>query len=127
MSVVKEFKAFLAKGNVVDLAVAVIIGAAFSKIVTVVNAGIFMPIIGKLLPGGDWRTATVTSLNLEVGAVLAATIDFMLTALIVFLMVVKVMGALKRKEAAAPPAPPEPTGEEKLLAEIRDLLKQQRA
>jgi large conductance mechanosensitive channel len=124
MSVVKEFKAFLARGNVIDLAVAVILGAAFTQIVSVVNKGIFMPIIGQMLPGGNWRTATVTSLNLEVGAVLAATIDFVLTALIVFLIVVKVMGAMRKKEAAAPP---ELTAQEKLLGEIRDLLKQQRS
>jgi large conductance mechanosensitive channel len=121
MSIARDFRAFLTRGNVVDLAVAVIIGAAFTKIVSVVNTGIFMPIIGKLLPGGDWRTATVTSLNLEVGAVLAATIDFVLTALIVFLIVIKLMSVMRRKEAA--PAPAEPPAQEKLLAEIRDLLK----
>ena len=121
MKVLQEFKAFLSRGNVIDLAIAVIIGAAFINVVTVVNKGIFMPIIGKLLPGGDWRTATVTSLNLEVGAVLAATIDFALTALIVFVLVIKLMGALRKKEAAAPPPP-----DIALLTEIRDLLKQQR-
>ncbi len=119
MKLMQEFKAFISKGNVIDLAVAVIIGAAFINIVTVVNKGIFMPIIGKLLPGGDWRTATVTSLNLEVGAVLAATIDFVLTALIVFVLVIKVMGAMRKKEAAASPPP-----DVVLLTEIRDLLKQ---
>ncbi len=119
MKLMQEFKDFISKGNVVDLAVAVIIGAAFTNIVAVVNKGIFMPIIGKLLPGGDWRTATVTSLNLEVGAVLAATIDFVLTALIVFVLVIKLMGVLRRKEAAAPPPP-----DVVLLTEIRDLLKQ---
>jgi large conductance mechanosensitive channel len=120
MKLAKEFREFIAKGNVIDLAAAVIIGAAFTSVVTALNKGILMPIVGKLLPGGDWRTATVTSLNLEVGQVLAATIDFLITALIVFLIVVKAMSFMRKKEAeAAPPA------DVALLTEIRDLLARQ--
>jgi len=125
MSIFKEFRAFLSRGNVVDLATAVIIGAAFTNIVTVVNKGIFMPIIGKLLPGGDWRASTVTSLKLEVGAVIAAAIDFTITALVVFLVAVKVMGAFKKKQEEPAAAPPPPAPEVALLTEIRDLLAKQ--
>jgi large conductance mechanosensitive channel len=120
MKLMKEFREFISKGNVVDLAAAVIIGAAFTNVVTVLNKGILMPIIGKILPGGDWRTATVTSLHLEVGQVLAATLDFVITALIVFLIVIKAMSFIRRREAAAPPA-----ADVVLLTEIRDLLARQ--
>jgi large conductance mechanosensitive channel len=120
MKLAREFREFIAKGNVIDLAAAVIIGAAFSNVVTALSKGILMPIVGKLLPGGDWRTATVTSLNLEVGQVLAATLDFLITALIVFLIVVKAMSFMRKKEAAAPPP-----ADVVLLGEIRDLLAKQ--
>jgi large conductance mechanosensitive channel len=117
MSVIKEFRDFISRGNVIDLAAAVIIGAAFTRVIEAVNKGLFMPIIGKLLPGGDWRTATVTSLDLEIGAIIAAVLDFLVTALIVFIFVVKLMSFLKKKQAAAPPPQ-----DVVLLTEIRDLL-----
>jgi large conductance mechanosensitive channel len=126
MNIVKEFREFINKGNVLDLAVAVIIGTAFSKIVTAVNEGIFMPIIGALLPAGDWKAWTVSSLNLQIGRVLGASLDFLITAAIVFLITVKLMSMMRRKRDEAPAAPPPPPADVVLLTEIRDLLKQQR-
>jgi len=104
----KEFKAFAFKGNVVDLAVAVIIGGAFGKIVSAFIADIVMPIVGLILPGGSWREWTATAANLKLGDFLGVVIDFFLIAFFVFLAVVKFVGALKKKEAAPePPAPSE--------------------
>jgi large conductance mechanosensitive channel len=125
MRIFKEFRDFIDKGNVLDLAVAVIIGAAFSKIVTAVNEGIIMPIIGAVLPSGAWQTWTVSSLNLQIGRVLGATVDFLITAAVVFAITVKLMSMLRRKKAEDP-APPPPPADVVLLTEIRDLLKQQR-
>lgn len=99
MPVVKEFKAFIARGNVVDLAVAVVLGAAFSAIVKAIVDGLIMPLVGKALPGGDWQTWAPH--GFAVGAVLAAIINFVVVALVVFIVVVKVMGTLFRK----PPPP----------------------
>jgi large conductance mechanosensitive channel len=142
MSLVKEFKEFAMKGNVVDLAVGVIIGAAFGKIVTSVVNDILMPPFGKLMGGvnfGDLfisldaaKTQGITSLAkakesgaavIAYGSFINTVIDFMIVAFCIF-MVIKVMNSLKKKPAnAAPSAPPEPTKEEKLLTEIRDVLK----
>jgi len=97
MSLAREFRDFAAKGNVIDLAVAVVIGQAFGKIVSALVADLFMPLVGAVLPGGDWREYTVTPLNLKVGSVLGATLDFIVVALVLFLVTVKLMGALKRK------------------------------
>jgi len=102
MSMTSEFKAFITKGNVVDLAVAVVIGAAFSKIVTAMVEGLIMPIVGKVMPGGDWRAWDVTPVHLKLGGLIGAIVDFLLIALVVFLVFVKGLGALQRKEAAAP-------------------------
>jgi large conductance mechanosensitive channel len=133
----KEFRDFAMKGNVVDLAVAVIIGAAFGAIVTSLVNDIVMPIIGALgsLDFNNYFLAlskNVTASNLadakKQGAVLAygsfitLTVNFLIVAFVLF-MVIRLMNQLKRKEAAAPPAPPKPTREEELLTEIRDLLK----
>jgi large conductance mechanosensitive channel len=104
MSLLKEFKDFAAKGNVVDLAVAVVMGQAFGKIVSSVVSDIFMPIVGAILPGGDWREFTVTPLNLKIGSVLGATLDFMVVALVLFLVVVKLIGALNKRVTTPPPA-----------------------
>lgn len=120
MKVMREFREFVSKGNVIDLAAAVIIGAAFTNVITALNKGILMPIIGKLLPGGDWRSWTVTSLKLEIGQVMAVSLDFLLTALVVFLVVVKAMSFMRQKAAAAPPS-----ADVLLLTEIRDLLAKQ--
>jgi large conductance mechanosensitive channel len=133
----KDFREFAMKGNVVDLAVAVIIGAAFGAIVTSLVADIIMPIIGAITGGLDFSnyftglSKSVTATNLadakKQGAVLAwgnfltLTLNFLIVAFVLFL-VVRLMGKLKRKDQAAPP-PPKPTREEELLTEIRDLLK----
>jgi large conductance mechanosensitive channel len=99
MSLVKEFKTFLARGNVIDLAIAVVLGAAFSAIVQAIVTGLIMPLVGKVLPGGDWQTWAPGGFAL--GSVLAATINFIVVALVVFVVAVKVVGALFKK---APPA-----------------------
>jgi large conductance mechanosensitive channel len=134
----KEFRDFAMKGNVVDLAVAVIIGAAFGAIVTSLVGDIIMPIIGSITGGLDFSnyftglSSKVTASNLadakKQGAVLAwgnfltLTINFLIVAFVLF-MVIRAMSMLKRKDAAASAAPPKPTREEELLTEIRDLLK----
>ena len=134
----KEFREFAMKGNVVDLAVGVIIGAAFGAIVASLVGDIIMPIIGSITGGLDFSnyytglSKAVTATNLadakKQGAVLAwgnfltLTINFLIVAFVLF-MVIRAMNTLKRKDAAAAAAPPKPTREEELLTEIRDLLK----
>jgi large conductance mechanosensitive channel len=134
----KEFRDFAMKGNVVDLAVAVIIGAAFGAIVTSLVGDIIMPIVGSITGGLDFSnyftalSSKVTEANLadakKQGAVLAwgsfltLTLNFLIIAFVLF-MVIRLMNHFKRKDAAAPAAPPKPTREEELLTEIRDLLK----
>jgi large conductance mechanosensitive channel len=134
----KEFREFAMKGNVVDLAVAVIIGAAFGAIVSSMVADVIMPIIGAVTGGLDFSnyftglSKTVTATNLadakKQGAVLAwgnfltLTLNFLIVAFVLFI-VVRFMSKLKRKDEAAPAAPPKPTREQELLTEIRDLLK----
>lgn len=102
MSLSSDFKDFIAKGNVIDLAVAVVIGGAFGKIVTALVEGIIMPLVGLAVPGGDWRMLLAGPFKL--GSVLGAVVDFVLIALVVFLVFVKGLGSLKKKEepAAAP-------------------------
>jgi large conductance mechanosensitive channel len=131
MGMLKEFKEFAMKGNVVDLAVAVIIGGAFGKIVTSFVNDIIMPPIGLLLGGVDFgdlklqlkeAVGEVPAVTLNYGAWINTVIDFLIVALVIFL-VIKALSTLKKKEAEAPaPAPPAPTKEETLLTEIRDLL-----
>lgn len=104
-----EFKAFIMKGNVVDLAVAVVIGGAFGKIVTAAVEGIVMPLVGYFLPKGDWQTWALG--KFQVGKVLAASVDFLVIALVVFLVLVKGIGALGRKPAEEEPAPAPATKE----------------
>jgi large conductance mechanosensitive channel len=134
----KEFRDFAMKGNVVDLAVAVIIGAAFGAIVNSLVSDIIMPLVGSITGGLDFSnyfiglSKNVTATNLadakKQGAVLAygnfltLTINFLIVAFVLFI-VIRAMTMLKRKEAAAPAAPPKPSREEELLTEIRDLLK----
>jgi large conductance mechanosensitive channel len=141
MSMIKEFKEFAMRGNVVDLAVGVVIGAAFGKIVTSMVNDILMPPIGKALGGVNFSDLFInldpskgsfTSLKVakDAGAAVIAygtfinnIIDFIIVAFCIFL-VVKGMNSLKKKPAPAPPpAPPAPTKEEVLLTEIRDILK----
>jgi large conductance mechanosensitive channel len=103
LKLVDEFKAFALKGNVVDLAVAVIIGAAFGKIITALVGDIIMPIIGGLLPGkGEWREITVTPLQIKIGDFTGAVVDFVIIAAVLFLVMVKLLGAL---HLSAPPPP----------------------
>lgn|SRR5688572_27199891 len=100
MSLLKEFKAFALKGNVIDLAVAVVIGAAFTKIVNAIVEQIFMPLIGKVMPEGGWASYTLG--GIKVGIVFNEILQFLIVALVLFVVVVKFMGALHKKEAAAP-------------------------
>lgn len=133
MGLVKEFKEFISRGNVVDLAVGVIIGAAFGKIVSSIVDDIIMPPIGLLLGGMNFsslkiilKEATINSsgvisepVSLNYGNFIQTGIDFLIIAAAIFLFV-KAFNSMKRKEKA--PLPPGPTNEEKLLTEIRDIL-----
>ncbi|MBL0311345.1 MAG: large conductance mechanosensitive channel protein MscL [Holophagaceae bacterium] len=94
-----DFKDFIAKGNVIDLAVAVVIGGAFGKIVTALVEGVIMPLVGLAVPGGDWRTMVTGPF--KTGSVLGAVVDFICIALVVFIVFVKGLGSLKKKEAPA--------------------------
>ena len=133
MGMMSEFKKFAVKGNVMDMAVGIIIGAAFGKIVSAFVNGVMMPPLGLLIGGVDFSdlalvlkeaTETTEAVTLQWGAFVQVTIDFLIVAFAVF-MVVKVMNNLKAKEEEAPAAPPEPSNEEKLLMEIRDMMKAQ--
>lgn len=119
----KEFKEFAFKGNVIDLAVAVVIGAAFGKIVTAVVDGLLMPIIGILLGGVDFSGLAIKVGNASImyGSVIQAVIDFLIIAFFIFLMV-KSINKLNRAPSEEPEEPAAPT-EAELLTEIRDLLK----
>lgn len=102
MSLVKEFKAFALKGNVIDLAVAVVIGGAFGKIVNAIVAEIIMPLVGKVMPQGGWQSYTVG--DIRVGVVLNEILQFLIVAMVLFIVIVKFMGALRRKDELPPPA-----------------------
>lgn len=138
MSIIKEFKDFALKGNVMDMAVGVIIGGAFGKIVSSVVNDILMPPIGMLLGGTDFTSLSVVLnkhavaegaevVTWNYGAFIQTCVDFLILAFCVFLLV-KAMNMLMRKKEEAPaPAPdPAPSKEEVLLAEIRDLLKEKK-
>lgn len=146
MGFIKDFKSFAMKGNVVDMAVGVIIGGAFGKIVTSVVNDIIMPPIGLMVGGVNFKdlkwimkpevlaedgTVEVAAVTLNYGNFLQQTFDFLIIALSIFVMI-KVITRLtekKKKEEEAAPAPapaPEPSAEEKLLTEIRDLLKEKK-
>ncbi len=116
----KEFKEFAMRGNVIDLAVGVIIGAAFGKIVTSVVNDIVMPILNPLMPTGNWRTMEVGP-GIKVGAFAGTVLDFVLVAFAIFLFI-KLINRIKRKEEEKPPAVAEVPQDVKLLAEIRDIL-----
>lgn len=131
MSMMKEFKDFAVKGNVVDMAVGIVIGAAFGKIVTALVAGVLMPPIGVLLGGVDFSdlayivkeaAGDTPAVAISYGKFIQTVIDFTIIAFAIF-MVVKGINSMKKKEEAAPKAPPKPSNEEVLLTEIRDLLK----
>ena len=102
MGMWKEWKEFALKGNVLDLAVAVVIGAAFTKIVNALVEQIIMPCINAMTPGGDWRGLTVSPLKLGLGPFLGACLDFLLVSIVIFLLVVKLRGRLVKKEAGKP-------------------------
>ncbi len=128
MSMLKEFKEFAVKGNVVDMAVGIIIGAAFGKIISSLVGDVIMPPIGVLLGGVDFTNLSIVvqeaidkkpAVVISYGKFLQTIVDFIIIAFAIF-MAVKAMNTLKKKEAAAPAAPP---NQEVLLAEIRDLLK----
>jgi large conductance mechanosensitive channel len=102
MGLIQDFKSFALKGNVVDLAVAVVIGGAFGKIVSALVADIVMPVVGAVQPNGEWRTWTVTPLNLKIGDFLGAVLDFFLIALVLFVVVTRIVHRVyKREEAPA--------------------------
>jgi large conductance mechanosensitive channel len=132
MSLLKEFKEFAMRGNVVDLAVGVIIGGAFGKIVSSLVNDVLMPPIGYAMGGVDFAdkklvlkeaTADAAAVTVNYGSFINTVIDFIIVAFCIF-MVIKLMNAAKKKEAAAPPpAPPSPPRSETLLEEIRDLLR----
>lgn len=132
MSLIKEFKAFALKGNVVDLAIAVIIAAAFSKIVSSFVNDILMPPIGVLLGGLDFKNlkyvmvdavGTKPAVSLNYGMFVQTVIDFLIIAFAIF-MVIKAITMARKKEVEVPVALPPPPAVEVLLAEIRDLLKE---
>jgi large conductance mechanosensitive channel len=129
-----EFRQFAVKGNVVDMAVGIIIGAAFGKIVSSLVADVVMPPIGFLIGGVDFShlvlelkhsTGALPPVAIKYGQFLQTVLDFVIVAAAVFALV-KMIQKLKRQEAVAPSAPPAPSKEEELLTEIRDLLAEQR-
>ncbi len=119
---ISEFKTFIMRGNVLDMAVGVVIGGAFTAIVTSIVENLLTPIIALILGKADFSTLMVGPFG--IGAVINAIITFLITAFVVFWIVKAVNRLSKKKEEEAPPAPAGPTTEE-LLAEIRDLLKEQ--
>lgn len=124
----EEFKAFISKGDVVTMAVGLMVGSAFTAIVTALNANILTPILGIFLGGINFEGIVITigSAVVEVGLFIQAIINFLITAFVLFL-IVKFFNSLKKKEEekpAAPPAPPVVPEDVKLLTEIRDLLKE---
>jgi len=126
---IQEFKDFIDRGNVIDLAVAVIIGGAFGAIINSLVKDIIMPLIGVLMGGTDLATLSIQvgEAIILYGSFLQAIVNFLIIALVLFLIVRsynKMQAKGKEPEAEEPPPPPEPSAEEKLLAEIRDLLKE---
>ena len=134
MSMIKEFKEFAVKGNVVDMAVGIIIGAAFGKIISSFVGDVIMPPIGVLLSGVDFSALMLTvkgavgeapAVVISYGKFVQTIIDFTIISFAIF-VAVKGINSLKKKEAETPKAPPVPSKEEVLLAEIRDLLKERK-
>ena len=131
MGMLKEFKEFAVKGNVIDMAVGIVIGVAFGKIITSLVADVIMPPIGVATGGVDFSNLSIIvqeaidkkpAVAISYGKFLQTIVDFIIIAFVIF-MAVKGMNSLKKKEAEAPAAPVPPTNQEVLLAEIRDLLK----
>jgi large conductance mechanosensitive channel len=131
MSMGSEFKEFAMRGNVVDMAVGIVIGAAFGKIVSSFVADVLMPPIGIMLGGVDFSELAVTlkegtdgaeAVMLNYGAFIQSVVDFLIVAFAIF-VVIKAMNSMKQKEEEAPAKPPEPSKEELLLTEIRDAIR----
>ncbi|WP_432742313.1 large-conductance mechanosensitive channel protein MscL [Methylobacter sp. G7] len=131
MGMLQEFKEFAIKGNAIDMAVGIIVGAAFGKIISSLVADVFMPPIGVLIGGVDFSKLAYTlkegaenapAVTLNYGNFIQSMVDFTIIAFVIF-MAIKFLNSLKKKEAAAPTAVPEPSKKELLLTEIRDLLK----
>lgn len=136
MSFLSEFKNFAVKGNAIDMAVGVIIGGAFGKIITSIVNDLIMPPIGLLLGGLDFKEwkiilqnasldsagKEIPAVTLNIGNFIGQTVDFIIIAITIFAMI-KMINSLKRKKEEQPEAPPEPSSTDKLLIEIRDLLK----
>lgn len=132
MSIVREFREFAIKGNVVDIAVGIVIGAAFGKIVSSLVSDVLTPPIGYLIGGVDFKGLTASlppllegqvAVEVRYGMFLQSVFDFVIVALAIF-MAVKAINRLRRREEVAPPPPPALPREQILLEEIRDLLKQ---
>lgn len=138
MGFISEFKTFAMRGNVLDMAVGIIIGGAFGKIVSSFVSDVIMPPIGVLLGGVDFRNfkfvikeavldtagqVTTPAVSLNYGVFINSVIDFLIIAFAIFMMIKGINSMKKKEEAAPPPPPPPPSNEEKLLTEIRDLLK----
>jgi large conductance mechanosensitive channel len=131
MPLLKEFREFALKGNVVDMAVGIIIGVGFGKIVSSVVSDVVMPPLGLLIGGVDFSGLAITlkeasgntpAVVIAYGKFIQTVVDFTIVAFAVFILV-KALNTLRRKQDAPPPAPPAPSREEVLLAEIRDILK----
>ena len=137
---IKEFKEFAFKGNLIDMAVGIIIGGAFATVVKSLVNNVFMPPLGMVMANVDFTKLQITlkegveasegveaipAVAINYGQFITDLISFLLMALAVFIVVKKVLESMKEKEEEAPEAPPEPSKEEQLLTEIRDLLAQQ--
>lgn len=131
MSFLREFRDFAMRGNVFDLAVAVVVGGAFGRIVTALVDGVLMPIVGVLVSNVDFSDLAIElqaaegdkpAVLVKYGSFLQSIVDFVIIAFVIFLAI-RGMQALRKGAEEPPPAPPEPSDEVKLLGEIRDLLK----
>jgi len=131
MGLIQEFKTFAMRGNVVDMAVGIIIGGAFGKIVSSFVADVIMPPIGIIIGGVDFTSLAITlkeavgdkaAVTINYGKFIQSVVDFIIIAFAIFL-VIKAMNALQKKQEEVPPPPAPPSNEENLLAEIRDILK----
>jgi len=132
MGFLKEFREFAVRGNVLDMAVGIIIGAAFGKIVSSFVADVIMPPLGVLVGGVDFSdlaitlkaaTGDVAAVTLNYGKFIQSVVDFTIVAFAIFLAINAMNRLMRKKKEEAPAAPPEPSAEERLLTEIRDLLK----
>lgn len=135
MGLIQEFKNFAIKGNAIDMAVGIIIGGAFGKIVSSLVSDVIMPPLGILIGGMDFTNfsyvlkaaeGTEPQVTLKYGSFIQVTLDFLILSFVIFAMI-KLINRLKKKEEAAPSVVVPPTKEEALLAEIRDILRQQKS